>query len=55
MKAECKACRMSQPNDEAYSKSDFEWPIDYECELGGVYFPDHAHFCQHFIGKETKV
>lgn len=39
---------MSQPNDDTCCKDEFDWPKDFECARGGVYFPDNAHLCGHF-------
>ena len=50
----CKNCIMKQPNEEVHFKSDFEWPADYECARGSILFPDHAHFCQHFVERDKK-
>lgn len=47
-KAECQKCIMSQPNDESYAQDSFDWPTDFECARGGVYFPNCAHLCEHF-------
>ena len=52
MKAECKDCYMSEPNEEVYYKDTFRFPDEYECCLGEDSFPDCAHMCIEFMARE---
>ena len=50
MKAECKDCVLSQPNEKCSDKKpdDWKWSEDYECAMGEESFPDCAHSCIEF-------
>lgn len=51
-KPTCMFCIMSQPTDEAAPKRKFEWPGDYECGIGELYYHDFAHLCRHFAAMD---
>ena len=51
MRADCMRCILSQPNDGAAGKDpkNWYWPTDFECAMGMLDFPAHAHICMEYI------
>ena len=45
MKASCINCINCVPNNEASEKTDFTFPKDHECLLGGDCFLNNGHIC----------